>query len=135
MTCCHSLGNKMGDYHYLQTDSLNIYCKDGSVVVATLSQRETDRAVPMAVSGLFSSLKVTSGPRRVSGDRGGGQECHPGGGEAGAGTVARAAQEVATGSLFTGLEQRWREAPRKKRWLPLRWVYLPARWEVCDQPL
>jgi len=48
--------------------------------------------------------------------------------------VARAAQEVAIGSL----SQDWSKGGGRlpgKRWMPLRWVYLPARWEVCDQPL
>lgn len=53
---------------------------------------------------------------------------------AAAGPVARAAQEVAIGSLRRERSKGGGRLPGK-RWLPLRWVYLPARWEVCDQPL
>lgn len=48
--------------------------------------------------------------------------------------MARAAQEVAIGSLLREWSKGGGRLPGK-RWLPLRWVYLPARWEVCDQPL
>lgn len=62
-TCYHSLGNKTGCCYCLQMDFLNIYCEDGSGVLAAFPQRVVDRAVSNSVSGLFSSLKVTSAPR------------------------------------------------------------------------
>lgn len=131
------------------------------MVLGTLSPREVDRAASNAAPGLFFSLKesqATSAPRGGAGGRGGAQPWPgappsspgaapaepPGDGGGGGGssggsgaraeTVARAAQEVAIGSLLRDWSKGGGRLPGK-RWLPLRWVYLPARWEVCDQPL
>lgn len=93
-------------------------------ILASFSQREVDQALSNSASGLFSSLRVTSAPRRV----GRGKRQGPASARGPAERPRRAARGRRSKSgdggegcpgggnrePLTRLEQRWREAPRKK---------------------